>query len=125
MSNKSEKKIANESVNDCVEPCFVEIGMRLIGSKWTGTILWHLKDGPVRFNELSRMIGGASKKMISERLRFLERKGLISRTIKDTNPISVYYEVTDLGSTALEILGQIQSWTQELPPSIIEDLRAT
>lgn len=31
----------------CVEPCAIERGMRIIGGKWTGSILWHLKDGPV------------------------------------------------------------------------------
>ena len=46
----------------CTTPCAIERGMRIIGGKWTGSILWHLKDGPVRFNDLARMIGGASKK---------------------------------------------------------------
>ncbi|WP_244936920.1 winged helix-turn-helix transcriptional regulator [Marinomonas communis] len=36
--------------------------MRILGSKWKGSIIYHLKDGPVRFNDLSRMLGGASKK---------------------------------------------------------------
>ena len=44
----------------CVEPCAIERGMRIIGGKWTGSILWHLKDEPVRFNDLARMVGGAS-----------------------------------------------------------------
>ena len=48
----------------CLEPCAIERGMRIIGGKWMGSILWHLKDEPVRFNDLARMIGGASKKMI-------------------------------------------------------------
>jgi len=43
--------------------------MRILGGKWTGSILWKLKDGPVPFNDLARMIGGASKKMIADRLR--------------------------------------------------------
>ena len=46
--------------------------MRVLGGKWTGSILWHLRDEPVRFNDLARMIGGASKKMITERLRQLD-----------------------------------------------------
>ena len=46
----------------CTEPCPIEKGMRIIGGKWKGSILWHLKDGPVRFNELTRQLGGASKK---------------------------------------------------------------
>lgn len=63
----------------CMSPCAIERGMRIIGGKWTGSILWHLKDGPVRFNDLARMIGGASKKMITERLRQLEAQGLVTR----------------------------------------------
>ena len=59
------------AVEACAEPCAIERGMRIIGGKWTGSILYHLKDGPVRFNDLARMVGGASKKMITERLRHL------------------------------------------------------
>ncbi|MEO1236645.1 MAG: helix-turn-helix domain-containing protein, partial [Planctomycetota bacterium] len=63
----------------CDAPCPIERGMRILGGKWTGSILWHLKDDPVRFNDLARMISGASKKMIAERLRQLEGRGLIER----------------------------------------------
>lgn len=45
------------AANACTEPCAIERGMRIIGGKWTGSILWHVKDGPVRFNDLARMIG--------------------------------------------------------------------
>ena len=41
----------------CEDPCPIERGMRIIGGKWKGSILWHLKDGPVRFNNLARMLG--------------------------------------------------------------------
>lgn len=102
-------------VNACLEPCPVERGMRIIGGKWTGSILWHLKDGPVRFNDLARMIGGASKKMISERLRQLEGRSLVKREVMDTSPVSVQYEITDLGRTALGFLDDIRKWTETLP----------
>ncbi|WP_315982516.1 winged helix-turn-helix transcriptional regulator [Aliamphritea spongicola] len=36
--------------------------MRLIGGKWTGSIIYHLKDGPVRFNDLTRMLGAPVRK---------------------------------------------------------------
>ena len=99
----------------CTEPCAVEKGMRVIGGKWTGSILWHLKDGPVRFNDLSRMIGGASKKMIAERLRFLETHGLVRRDVLTTSPVSVQYEVTELGRTALGFLDALRRWSESLP----------
>lgn len=99
----------------CVTPCAIERGMRIIGGKWTGSILWHLKDGPVRFNDLSRMIGGASKKMITERLRQLEAQGLVHREVVETKPLSVLYEVTDFGRTALGFLDELRRWSESLP----------
>lgn len=109
--------------NACVEPCAIERGMRIIGGKWTGSILWHLKDGPVRFNDLSRMIGGASKKMITERLRQLEAQGLIRREVVDTKPISVRYEITDFGRTAIGFLNQLRRWTESLPTDLHNENR--
>lgn len=97
--------------------------MRIIGGKWTGSILWHLKDGPVRFNDLSRMIGGASKKMITERLRQLEAQGLIRREVVDTKPISVRYEITDFGRTAIGFLNQLRRWTESLPTDLHNENR--
>lgn len=105
-----------KTVDDaCTMPCAVERGMRVIGGKWTGSILWHLKDGPVRFNDLSRMIGGASKKMISERLRQLEARGLVRREVMGTKPLAVVYEMTDLGRTALGFLDELRRWSESLP----------
>ncbi|MDP5217856.1 helix-turn-helix domain-containing protein [Ruegeria sp. 2205SS24-7] len=101
--------------NTCVTPCAIERGMRIIGGKWTGSILWHLKDGPVRFNDLSRMIGGASKKMITERLRQLEAQGLVHREVAKTKPLSVVYEVTEFGRTALGFLDELRRWSENLP----------
>ncbi|WP_424965218.1 winged helix-turn-helix transcriptional regulator [Dinoroseobacter sp. S375] len=99
----------------CTEPCAIERGMRIIGGKWTGSILWHLKDGPVRFNDLARMVGGASKKMITERLRHLEAHGLITREVMQTAPVSVHYEITALGRTALGVLSELRDWSESLP----------
>lgn len=99
----------------CMEPCPIERGMRIIGGKWTGSILWHLKDGPVRFNDLARMVGGASKKMIAERLRHLEARGLITREVMETAPVSVRYHITDLGRSALGFLDELRRWSESLP----------
>lgn len=107
-----------QAKNACVEPCAIERGMRIIGGKWTGSILWHLKNGPVRFNDLARMIGGASKKMIAERLRQLEAQGLIKRQVMDTAPVSVHYEITGFGMTALGFLDELRKWSENLPEDL-------
>ncbi|MBE1284462.1 MAG: transcriptional regulator [Rhodobacteraceae bacterium] len=102
----------------CLEPCAIERGMRIIGGKWTGSILWHLKDGPVRFNDLARMVGGASKKMITERLRQLEGQGLVHRDVVKTSPVTVQYEITEFGRTALGFLDELRKWTESLPADL-------
>lgn len=98
--------------NVCTEPCAIERGMRLIGGKWTGSIIYHLKDGPVRFNDLARMLGGASKKMIDQRLKELESRGMVSRHVISDRPIAVAYELTDFGRSALKILDQLRTWSE-------------
>ena len=106
------------AVDACDRPCAIERGMRIIGGKWTGSILWHLKDEPVRFNDLSRMIAGASKKMITERLRHLETQGLVHRAVLDTSPVSVEYSITDIGRSALSVLDQLRRWSEGLPEEL-------
>ncbi len=108
MTNSSEINI-----NACEEPCSIERGMRILGGKWKASILWHLKDGPVRFNELSRMLGGASKKMVDQRLKELEVQGLVTREVICDRPIAVTYEITEFGRTALDILEKLKDWTEE------------
>lgn len=94
----------------CVEPCAIERGMRLIGGKWKGSILWHLKGGPVRFNDLAWQVGGASRKMISQRLREMEEHGLVRRRVVSDRPIAVTYEITDFGRSALAVLRSLERW---------------
>ncbi len=87
--------------------------MRLLGGKWKGSILWHLKDGPVRFNDLARQLGGASKKMVNQRLKEMEALGLLERRVLSTRPIAVAYSITDFGRSALDVLDQLRVWAEE------------
>ena len=87
--------------------------MRLLGGKWKGSILWHLKDEPVRFNDLARQLGGASKKMVNQRLKEMEAMGMLQRRVLSTRPIAVAYEITDFGRSALDILEQLKTWAEE------------
>ena len=97
----------------CLLPCPIERGMRVIGGKWKASILWHLKDGPVRFNELTRQLGGASKKMVNQRLSELDEAGLLTRHVISDKPIAVAYEITEEGKGALHILEALKDWAIE------------
>ncbi|KAF7772483.1 hypothetical protein PMAN_b0036 [Pseudoalteromonas marina] len=95
-----------------MEPCAIEKGMRLIGGKWKGSIIYHLKDEPVRFNDLARMLGGATKKMVDQRLKELEEEGMVIRRVISDRPIAVTYELTDFGKSALSILDDLRKWSE-------------
>lgn len=109
IDEKGRKRVADP----CLSPCPIERGMRVLGGKWKGSILWHLKDGPVRFNDIARQIGGASKKMVSQRLKELEEDGLITRQVLDTKPVAVAYEITEFGLSALSFLTALKDWSEE------------
>lgn len=106
--SKGRKKV----LNPCTEPCAIEKGMRLIGGKWTASILYHLKDEPVRFNDLARMLGGASKKMVDQRLKELESRGMVQREVLNSRPVTVTYALTAFGCSALDILEGIKQWSE-------------
>ena len=107
-------KSASSKVPICEEPCPIERGMRLIGGRWKGSILWHLKDGPLRFNELANLMGGASRKMVNSRLKEMENLGLLTRTVLSDRPIAVQYEITPFGMSSLAVLARLKAWTEEV-----------
>ena len=82
--------------------------LALVADKWTVLIVVLLGDGPKRFNEIKRMVGGISQRMLTFTLRGLERDGLVTRTVFPTTPQRVEYELTARGSglwAAVEPLG--------------------
>ncbi|QFU22078.1 helix-turn-helix transcriptional regulator [Shewanella eurypsychrophilus] len=109
---KSDTRGRKTVTNVCVEPCAIEKGMRILGAKWKGSIIYHLKDGPVRFNDLVRMLGGASKKMVDQRLKELEDENMVIRKVISDRPIAVSYELTDFGRSALAILDDLRIWSE-------------
>ncbi len=108
-----DTKGRKQAVHACTEPCAIEKGMRLIGGKWKGSIIYHLKDQPVRFNDLVRMLGGASKRMVDQRLKELEAEGMVIRKVISERPIAVTYELTDFGRSALNILDDLRIWSEK------------
>lgn len=108
IDSKGRKKV----INACTQPCSIERGMRLIGGKWKGSIIYKLKDEPVRFNDLTRMLGGATKKMVDQRLKELEQEGMVVRRVISDRPVAVTYELTEFGRSALKILEDLRVWSE-------------
>lgn len=66
----------------------------------------------MRYSELSRLLSGVSQKMLTQTLRSLERDGLLTRTVTPTVPVTVSYELTDLGLSLHKTMRGIRSWAQ-------------
>ena len=81
-----------------------------IGDKWSVLVVARLGEGPLRFNELRRSIGGISQRMLTLTLRGLERDGLVTRTVFPTIPPRVDYALTPLGRDLLEPVSALGDW---------------
>lgn len=79
--------------------CNIEVIVDVIGGKWKMLILWNLKEGHRRFNELRRMIPGSTQKMLTAQLRELERDGIVERKVYPQVPPKVEYSLTKYGMT--------------------------
>jgi DNA-binding HxlR family transcriptional regulator len=85
-----------------------------IADKWTTLIIGILAQSQQRrFNELRKMIGGISQKMLTQTLRDLERDGLVTRTIYAEIPPRVEYQLTALGRTLCGPLGSLSQWAHD------------
>ncbi|OPC81297.1 MULTISPECIES: winged helix-turn-helix transcriptional regulator [Embleya] len=83
-----------------------------IAGKWTVLIVDVLRDGPMRYTELSRRIEGVSQKMLTQTLRGLETDGFVLRTVTPTIPPRVDYALTDLGRSLGEPIRALREWTE-------------
>ena len=83
-----------------------------VGDKWSVLIIVLLGDGPKRFNEIKRMVGGISQRMLTLTLRGLERDGLVKRTQFPTIPPRVDYELTQLGRSLWDAVQPLGEWAR-------------
>jgi DNA-binding HxlR family transcriptional regulator len=91
-----------------------------IGDKWTILVVMLLGEGPMRFNELRRRVGGISQRMLTLTVRGLERDGFVTRTVFPTIPPRVDYELTPLGHSLLTPIQHLGNWALQ-NIALIED----
>ncbi|WP_149737861.1 helix-turn-helix domain-containing protein [Rhizobium sp. RU20A] len=87
--------------------CALTECMSIIAGAWAPNVIWHLRAGPRRFSELRLDIPPISAKVLSQRLRELEGRGVVTRTIQQTTPPSVEYALTSLGQELIPALDAI------------------
>ncbi|WP_432497920.1 winged helix-turn-helix transcriptional regulator [Kineococcus auxinigenes] len=98
-----------------------------ISDKWVTLILCALAgeaapaggdDAPaeprvLRYSQLSRLLVGVSQKMLTQTLRSLEADGLVTRSVAPTVPVTVTYELTDLGASLHQVVSHLRAWAQD------------
>jgi DNA-binding HxlR family transcriptional regulator len=78
--------------------------VELLSGAWTPDVIWYLRDGERCFTELEHDLRGVSAKMLTNRLRKLEREGVVERAKKATSPPTVWYALTPLGQELVQAL---------------------
>jgi DNA-binding HxlR family transcriptional regulator len=100
-------KMRKSKVAMPIPRCAVGTCMWLLGGAWTPTLLWNLSAGARRFGELRADIPGISAKVLSGRLKDLEQKGVIVRTLMASSPPSAEYSLSALGQELLPAINEI------------------
>ena len=94
----------------CHIECSIEKALDVLGGKWTFLIIRDLQGGIKRFGELRKSLVGVSPKTLSERLKELEEKGVVTRTAYATIPPMVEYALTEKGQSLQPIIKAMKLW---------------
>ena len=85
--------------------------VELVGKRWTGAILAVLlQGGPMRFSEIAQAVPALSDRLLSERVKELEKRGVVERRVGGTSPARVEYELTPMGRDLAPALGELEAW---------------
>jgi DNA-binding HxlR family transcriptional regulator len=101
-----------------LSPCRAREVLQRVGDKWSMYVIDLLGQGTMRFSELHRSIDGITARMLTVTLRGLERDGIVTRTIHPVIPPRVEYDLTPMGQTLLNAIGQLVTWADSHLPEI-------
>ena len=102
-----------------LKSCPIETTFKIIGKKWAVLILREMFRGTKQFNRFIENIDGITPKVLTERLRELEKFGIIKRRIVSEYPIKVEYELTDLGKGFEPVLLAAGAFSMRYMPEVV------
>jgi DNA-binding HxlR family transcriptional regulator len=105
--------------------CPARLAVDLIADKWSVVVIYGLSRGPRRHSDLVELIGGISKKMLTQTLRRLEAHGVVTRQIYAEVPSRVEYDLTELGHTLIEPIAALTHWAETNGAAILDALDNT
>jgi DNA-binding HxlR family transcriptional regulator len=105
-----------------LKSCPIETTFKIIGKRWTVLVIREILRGNTQFNRFMENIDGISPKVLTERLRELERLGIIRRRIVSEYPVRVEYSLTDLGKGFEPVLLSAASFSMKyMPRAVFKD----
>jgi DNA-binding HxlR family transcriptional regulator len=87
--------------------------VELVGRRWSGAILFSLIEGPRYFSEVAAAVPGLSDRLLSQRLRELEREGVVERAVHEGSPARVSYGLSESGDALVPALRALYDWAQK------------
>lgn len=88
----------------------VETTLKVVGGKWKPLILFLLSSGTMRFGQLKKSVSSITQKMLSQKLREMEKDGLVARKVYPVVPPKVEYSLTTYGKSLEPILKSMSEW---------------
>ncbi|GEL78529.1 winged helix-turn-helix transcriptional regulator [Tenuibacillus multivorans] len=89
-----------------------ERALSIINKRWTGLIIFQLLTGSQRFCNIESGIG-ISGRVLSERLKDLEKEGIVKRTVYDETPVRIEYSLTEKGKALEPVLREMRNWSDQ------------
>ena len=87
--------------------------VELVGKRWTGAIVAVLlAGGPMRFSEVAQAVPQLSDRLLSERMKELEARGVVERTVHAESPVRVEYSLTQMGRELAPALDELKCWAR-------------
>jgi DNA-binding HxlR family transcriptional regulator len=90
--------------------CPLTATMNVIGGKWKTVLLWYLRERPLRFGELHKLMPRCSLKIFNSDLKDLEKDGIVKREVFAEVPPKVEYSLTDYGRSLLPVIITLREW---------------
>ena len=89
--------------------------IELIGKRWTGAIVGVLLESEpraLRFSQLAQAVPELSDRLLSERMKELEARGIVERTVQAGPPVRVQYRLTPMGRDLAPALSELKGWAR-------------
>src|SRR5687768_16410617 len=112
----ARRKVAVATAERERECCpYLHEAVELVGKRWTGAIVYVLVNErrPLRFSEIGEAVPRLSDRLLSERMKELEARGIVDRRVYDEAPVRVEYELTKRGRALAPALHELRKWGRE------------